>query len=141
LKKKDLKCGDCCQCCKVKPCPLHPDDLEPISRFLKVSVKVLIKKFLVWDFITLKKDYFYLRPKRIDENYYEKENISKINNGKGACIFLRNKRCKIYEVRPLGAETYHCKMKNREIIYTHYKSAADFKGNSMNPYPNGFIIS
>jgi len=87
--KKGLhfKCLKCSKCCCGFPgyVWINEDEIEKISKFLKISKKPFLKKYTryVSGLISLK------------------ENLINYD-----CCFLKNKKCIIYEVRPKQCKTF-----------------------------------
>ncbi len=108
---KDCCCEDCVSACNNDPGRLIPEDLYRISDFLKITVKELIKEFIVFKMYEFKNHKIYIAapaklkgkrllavPGTIVQDYYEDEN--------GRCIFLENNLCKIHKVKPFECSAY-----------------------------------
>lgn len=99
----EINCLDCANCCKSTPALLNQEDINRISKYLKIDKQTFIKQYT-----------------KIDE---DNDLIFK----KTPCIFLeQNNKCKIYEVRPFACKDYpHTKRKNQmdivDITIENYK--------------------
>lgn len=82
-----FKCTECGQCCTGAPgyAWVSDKEIEAIASFLKLSVEVFSKKYLRF----AKGRYALLEKK-----------------GSYDCIFLKNKKCEIYPVRPTQCRTF-----------------------------------
>lgn len=82
-----FKCKKCCNCCTGFPgyVWLNKKEIENIHKFLKISKEEFLKKYTrhIFTKISLKE---------ILPSY--------------DCIFLKDKKCQIYEVRPKQCRTY-----------------------------------
>jgi len=72
-------CQDCSKCCEVSDIDLNPHDIERILKHLKISQTEIVSK------------YFIKHPQYPSFFYRFKHK---------PCVFLKDKRCTIYPVRP-----------------------------------------
>lgn len=86
-----INCLDCANCCKTTPALLNQEDINRISKHLKISTKEFIKKH------TTKDDDF--------------DTVFK----QTPCTFLnKDNTCSIYDVRPFACKDYpHTHRKNQ----------------------------
>lgn len=88
---------DCDKCCRGEPgiILISEDDIENISTYLNISQYDFINNYsrLITDFFSINFGY-------IKKAYSIKETNS------GSCIFLKDKKCFIYQVRPLQCRAY-----------------------------------
>jgi hypothetical protein len=102
-------CFSCAKCCFVHPCALEPGDLGKIARFLDLTEKELFNRFLVLDYVEVEgsKQYYVCPARKTDPSG------TIVSPGwtfsDSPCIFLRNRRCYIQEVKPKGGRTYYCR--------------------------------
>lgn len=75
---KCLACGTCCRW--PGPVLLDDDDIQTISKYLKVDSRCFLEKFT-----TLTDD---------------RRGLTLTEQADGSCIFLQDNRCQIYEARP-----------------------------------------
>lgn len=95
------ECKQCGKCCSFDSGYLVEGDVSKIAKFLRISEKELKEKYL-------QKIYMYgkevLKPKTIKkERHY------------GACIFLKDNKCSIHEVKPLNCKVGTCNEYGSEI--------------------------
>ncbi len=87
--KKGLrfKCTGCGECCTKEPgyVWLSPADIEKISAYLEISQEEFLKKYTRFVF-----GRYSLNEKKISYD----------------CVFLKEKRCQIYPVRPKQCQTF-----------------------------------
>lgn len=90
--KKGLrfKCTECGKCCTGAPGYVWVTEKEIIdmAKFLNISVELFSKKYI----------------RRRDNQFalIEKKEF----NGETACIFLKDKKCQVYQTRPMQCRTY-----------------------------------
>jgi Fe-S-cluster containining protein len=108
LKKVDhcIKCGFCCS---KRTCIPTPDELVEIAKFLKTTSESLIStKFIVDRKSRLSSPYF-VRPAASNIlDLVGKFIPTKRTWNEGACVFLKNNECKIYDARPRSAKLQEC---------------------------------
>lgn len=124
--KTECSCEECIGYCKKSPGWFRPLEISPLAKFLKLSIKAVIERFLIADYwITDSKDIYVLTPVknfeesqdplileflRINEIHRESDGI-KIDSAGGRaswsyafwrvpCIFLKDDKCSVYPVRP-----------------------------------------
>lgn len=87
--KKGLrfKCTECGQCCTGAPgfVWVTEEEIERIANFLKISIKEFTKTYL----------------RKVDGRVSLREMPKSFD-----CVFLHNKRCSIYPVRPTQCKTF-----------------------------------
>ena len=84
----DFKCKGCAGCCYGFSgfVWLSQNDIKNISRFLKISEKEFLKNFT-------KRAFGRISLKELSAPGYE-------------CVFLKNKKCSIYHIRPFQCQSY-----------------------------------
>lgn len=108
-------CVQCGYCCNVRSCIPTPDELVVIAEFLKVSTEALIDEYFVID-VGDDTNYF-LKPAGENTLEYVGEFLPASETfGEGACVFLKENKCKIYEVRPKSARQVECWNKDEELF-------------------------
>lgn len=82
-----FKCTECGQCCTGAPgfVWVTDEEIEKIANFLKLSIQEFTKTFL----------------RKVDGRVSLREMPKSFD-----CVFLRNKRCSIYPVRPTQCKTF-----------------------------------
>lgn len=81
-----IKCNKCGTCCKNKLGPIvFPNDIPAICNFLNIKSYVFLKEYCI-------KKTFASEQKSID--------VYTIKSNNYGCIFLDNRLCKIFHVRP-----------------------------------------
>lgn len=90
----EINCLDCANCCKTTPALLTDEDVNRISRHLKISVR---------DFLF---------------NYTARDDDGDLVYKQTPCVFLDgNNYCKIYDARPKACREYpHTQQKNQQSI-------------------------
>jgi len=88
---------DCDQCCRGEPgiILVSKNDMENISTYLNISIYDFMNNYS-----TLITDLFSINYGYIKKAY----SINEIDDG--SCIFLKDKKCLIYPVRPLQCRSY-----------------------------------
>jgi uncharacterized protein len=83
----NFKCKNCGQCCDGFPgyVWLAPDEIKKIASFLKIDEKTFLKKYT-------RQVHHRLSLIELLPNY--------------ACVFLKDKKCTIYPVRPTQCSTF-----------------------------------
>lgn len=107
--KKGLKfgCIGCGNCCKIGDGYVHAtrEELESIAEYMNLSLEETIQTFV---------------EQSIDEHTYELKSSSE-----GECIFLKDNRCIVYELRPLQCRTFPFWPENIKSFY-RWKSLKEF---------------
>lgn len=90
----EISCLDCANCCKTTPALLIHEDINRISKYLRITVK---------DFL---------------HNYAVRDEDGDIVFKQTPCVFLgEDSRCSIYNVRPKACREYpHTHQKNQQKI-------------------------
>ena len=90
----EVDCLDCANCCKTTPALLIHEDINRISKYLRITVK---------DFL---------------HNYAVRDEDGDIVFKQTPCVFLgEDSRCSIYNVRPKACREYpHTHQKNQQKI-------------------------
>lgn len=112
------ECTGCTRCCYQKPCNLNgTEDIEKISKFLNISTDELVSKYLCID---IQSDIEGLCIIPIREGTTE-------SNGRflsdydsfvpNPCIFLKDGKCSLHEVKPEGGAMYKCWESNEGKSY------------------------
>lgn len=83
-----FKCTGCGKCCSGAPGYIwvQEEEMEKIAQFLKISLKEFKLKFTV----------------QVGEKY----SLRDLKHQDYSCIFLKDKMCSIYSVRPRQCQTY-----------------------------------
>ncbi len=94
-------CKQCGHCCSLGSGFLVGDDIKKIARFMKITEKELAEKYL-------------------DEKELFNTRLSRpklITQGKpyGRCIFLKDKRCSIHQVKPFQCRVGNCNENGEEL--------------------------
>lgn len=95
--KNQEPCKKCGKCCEYGSGFLVEDEIKKIAKFLKIKEEELKEKYLekIW--------------------IYNKEVLRpKFNKPYGKCIFLKDKKCSINEVKPLHCRIACCGEKGKE---------------------------
>jgi len=88
----NFKCTGCGKCCTGKPGSVfvEQNDIDTISEHLGLSKTKFVERYL--DYVP---------------HPHDKFSLKEVNrNGMYDCIFLREKRCSIYLIRPTQCKTY-----------------------------------
>lgn len=99
---RDCTCDKCVESCHRMPGLMIPGDAERIAKFLNITREQLEEKLI--------KNYQYdenllvLQPRKVGSDPDEKIASDHYTNTKGTCVFLKNDRCIINEVKP-----YECR--------------------------------
>lgn len=103
--KKDINlCDGCDLCCRKYKIYLFPKEAKAIAHYLKINYKDFVKNYLDYYF-----ELFQYQP-NLETNFLEFNFQNKkyflfltlaLKQRTGGCIFLKNKECTIYSVRPL----------------------------------------
>ncbi len=107
------KCQQCGVCCKV-PCDLISSDLPPLLERFNMSLTKFFKKYLIALIIASPKysdEVLMMVPVRVDSNGNRSPKFLADNEyleTQGKCIFLKNNKCSIYELRPFGGRFLQC---------------------------------
>lgn len=104
ITKECIKCGICCW---QRPCSLDKNDVKNISEFLNITIKELFKNYLLVD----KFESFCVLPRRHSQKDIAGKYIPahRTFDIVSPCVFLnKNNKCRIYEVRPIGACMCEC---------------------------------
>jgi Fe-S-cluster containining protein len=91
-----INCLDCANCCKTTPALLEQEDVNRISKYLKISAKQFIQQ------------------------YTQKDADGDTVFRKTPCVFLnKDNTCAIYDMRPFACKDYpHTHRKNQLKIIT-----------------------
>lgn len=110
------ECKMCGKCCKNVPCELVPDDLPKLLKRFDMSFKEFFKNYLIAipcstgdkaDIILRLSPVRQKNGKRYNV-YLEDENyMNEIDRG-GECIFLKDNKCVIHDIKPLGGRIMKC---------------------------------
>jgi len=93
VQKSGIQCAGCGSCCEEPVIPLNHDDVKQITKAAGLPVEQVVK-FLSFDDVDWPKD---------AEDWIELEpgrRLMTLRKSRGKCMFLKNKRCEIYENRP-----------------------------------------
>jgi len=79
----EIDCLACANCCKTTPALLTEDDIKRIAKFLKISIGIFKRKYVLEDV------------------------NGDLSFKKIPCVFLeKDNKCKVYEVRPEACKDY-----------------------------------
>jgi uncharacterized protein len=81
-----FSCTQCGKCCTGRPGVtwISLDEMQKLAEYLKISMDDLIKKYL----------------RKVDGKWALKERLDH------SCVFLYDKKCRVYEVRPRQCQTF-----------------------------------
>ncbi|MFA7187680.1 MAG: YkgJ family cysteine cluster protein [Dehalococcoides mccartyi] len=103
------KCQCCGYCCMCYPCMPRPDEIPPVAKYLAISLKELIDRYMVAD--TADCQTFFLRwAKEGQEDITGARIPPRRTYDKGYCIFFdkEKKCCRIHPARPDEAKIIKC---------------------------------
>ena len=100
----DNICDGCDLCCKKYKIYLFPNEAKAIARKLKINYKEFVKKYLdlyveLFPFQQNMKTDF--KEIEFEKKKYFLFMTMALKQEKGSCVFLKDKQCTIYSVRPL----------------------------------------
>jgi Fe-S-cluster containining protein len=79
----EINCLDCANCCKTTPAVLLSSDIKRIAKFLKISPKLFVRKYVLEDI------------------------NGELSFRKVPCVFLEaDNKCAVYAVRPVACKDY-----------------------------------
>lgn len=115
-------CVQCGYCCLFKPCTLLPNEVKPIADFLGLSIKKLIKTYLVIDKCN-KSNHFLRVARETQMDLLGRFVPWDRTYDKGYCCFFDQEthNCKIYPVRPTEAKHLECWTGHSQDIASAYK--------------------
>lgn len=95
--EKGCVCTECCLACTYKPGWFAPGEAERVAEFLKISMKELFDQYLMVDWWSdYPHDIFNLSPAIIGHS-----GGTAPGRPTGCCIFFKEDRCSIHEVKPM----------------------------------------
>jgi Fe-S-cluster containining protein len=101
-------CFKCGECCRVVPPEIILEEQINIYRHLSPEQRKLFRENLTDDIEVAGERYFelYGRPATLNEDKATMRLIGKWL--KSPCMFLKDKKCSIYEIRPLVCRKFYC---------------------------------
>ena len=116
MKINDYECKMCGECCKNVPCELVPEDLPILLSRFEMSFKEFFKKYLIAVPCNTgdKADTILrLSPVRAKDGerfktYLEDTDYMEAIDKGGECIFLKDNKCIIHDIKPLGGRIMKC---------------------------------
>jgi Fe-S-cluster containining protein len=118
----ECSCDRCQAACTVKPGWFKPGEIAPVAKFLNLTEQELFDRYLGVDWWeagycggrAVENDIFLLAPA-----------ITSMSPGSeypgdphGTCVFLKDGRCEIHEVKPYECKKYFHGSKHEEINFT-----------------------
>lgn len=111
------KCQQCGDCCRKNPCDIIPYDLLPLLDRFKMNLRRFYEEYLIALMIkpphSLDVPIFMMVPVKVDSQgkRYPKylADIEYIDSQKGPCIFLKDNKCSIHDLKPYGGRLLECK--------------------------------
>lgn len=128
-------CKQCGKCCEIHPCALATEDLPRIASFLGLSEEELFKQFLVLDYVENSGGRScYVSPARKNDRPGRLV-ATDWTFADSACIFLRDNKCSIAQVKPKGGREFNCSLmadsKRNLIGYGKKKASQDWSKNDL----------
>lgn len=113
----DCSCNTCINECYNKPGWFILGEAEKVAEYLDISMKELFDNYLTIDWYSLDKGkaYFVLSPAVKD---YKSGDMASFS-GTGECIFLKDDKCIIHEVKPYECRKYTHEDTNEEVSIRH----------------------
>ncbi len=117
------QCGDCCK----NPCDLIPSDLPPLFEHFDMSLPQFFRKYLIALIIASPEyadEVLMMVPVRVDSTGNRTEKFladSEYLNTQGKCIFLRENKCNINELKPFGGRFLQCPKITGSVSIQLYK--------------------
>jgi len=106
-------CQQCGECCNT-PCDLIPTDLPPLLDKFKMSLPEFFRKFLIALIIASPKyadEVLMMVPVRVDiKGRRDKKFLAdkEYLDTHGKCVFLKNNKCSIHNIKPYGGLFLKC---------------------------------
>lgn len=109
-----FKCTGCGRCCTGAPgyTWVSDDEIQNISAYLQISTKEFGNRYLRY----------------VDGKYSLRENQNPENKSNFDCVFLKNKKCEVYPVRPKQCQTFPWWARNLNSVQDWEKAAAYCEG-------------
>lgn len=109
--KECQQCGECCG----TPCDIIPSDLPPLLERFQMNLADFYKRYLIALIIKSPKytgEILMMVPVRVNSQgvRYPKYLADKeyLDNCRGNCIFLRDNKCSIHDIKPYGGKFLKC---------------------------------
>lgn len=104
------ECQRCGFCCAMRPCIPTPDELKAIAKYLGMTLKQCVFTYFVVENLPQYDIDFIFPAKETQLDLVGKGVPPDRSWDKGYCIFYdkKEKKCKIYEVRPKHAAGHRC---------------------------------
>lgn len=108
--KNASKCLRCGFCCAARPCIPTPTELQDIAKFLKLSLKKMVKKYFVGDRLGGTSENIIFPAKRTQTDITGTFINANRTYDKGYCIFFdeSKKVCLINSVKPAHGKSSYC---------------------------------
>lgn len=120
MKEYNCNCQECQNACKFRPGWFLPEQVEQLYKYFKVNnIEELLKKGFAIDWWNSENDILILAP-NIKNN---ENNIQYPDDPRNECVFYNNKKCDIYDVRPIECRAYIHNMES-EITQKAHESIA-----------------
>jgi Fe-S-cluster containining protein len=100
--RESCTCHVCRAACSEQPGWFLPGEAEKVADYLKLSLQELFDSRLGVDWRDLYEPIFVLAPALVDEEPGEEYP----GNPKGRCVFFKDGRCEIHEVKPYECREY-----------------------------------
>jgi len=105
-KMHKTECLQCGFCCITKTCTPRPKELHPIAEYFHISVEELVDKYMVGD---RHEGFYYLRWALKEQSDVVGAFLDwERTYDKGHCVFLKDNKCLIHEVKPSSASKHKC---------------------------------
>jgi Fe-S-cluster containining protein len=110
----DCTCEECVMACKIRVGWFAPGEVARVAEFLKVSEEELFRTKLAIDYWCDEEDIYLLTPASID---MEPGTIVPYDHAfeNHQCIFLKNERCEIHNVKPFECRESSCQGNNENL--------------------------
>lgn len=100
MKTRDCTCEKCVSACKRSPGKMLPYEAERIAKFLELPFDELKKKLIKNYHYNSETDPLIWEPRKVGMDEDEEIASDEYTNRRGTCVFLKNDRCTIHEVKP-----------------------------------------
>lgn len=113
---EEYQCKMCGECCRHVPCEIVPEDLPKLLKRFNMSFKEFFIKYLIAipcntgdksDTILRLSPVRKINGHRVNKYLEDEEYMQDIDKD-GECIFLRNNKCTIHDIKPLGGRVMKC---------------------------------
>lgn len=111
----ECQCHTCQSACTTRPGWFLPGEIEKVARFLEISPQDLFDKYLVAD--NTFDDFWILAPAQLHAEPGHEAPFEP----RGTCIFLKNGKCEIHEVKPYECREY-LHSDDRDVVRLRHRS-------------------